>query len=146
MGILLVIPCAFQAVVMWQFLKKSSMNVFGVFLQKGPQYTIFCTNFSKYRFCCLVTQSCPTLCNSMHGSMPGFPVLHHLPGLAQTHVHWVGDAIQPSHPLSSPSPAFYLSQLQDFSLKVTSLHQVAKVLKLQLQHQSFQWIFRVDFL
>ena len=90
----------------------------------------------KYRFGCLVTQSCLTLCNSMHSSMPGFPVLHHLPELAQTHVHWVGDAIQPSHPLSSPSPAFYLSQLQDFSLKVTSSHQVAKVLELQLQHPS----------
>ena len=66
---------------------------------------------------------------------------------AQTHVHWVGDAIQPSHPLSSPSPpAFNLSQHQGLFQGVGSLHQVAKVLELQLQHQSSQWIFRVDFL
>ena len=61
------------------------------------------------------------------------------------HVHWVGDAIQPSHPLSSPS-TFNLSQHQGLFQWVSSSHQVAKVLELQLQHQSFQWIFRVDFL
>ena len=60
-----------------------------------------------------VTQSCPTLCNPMDCSMPGLPVLHHISELAQTHVHWVGDAIQPSCPLSSPSsPVFSLSQHQ----------------------------------
>ena len=63
--------------------------------------------------CCSVTQSCSTLCDLMDCSMPGFPVLHHLQELAQIHVHWVGDAIQPSRPLSSPSPpAFNLSQHQ----------------------------------
>ena len=63
----------------------------------------------------------------------------------QTHVHWVGDAIQPSHPLSSPSPpALNLSQHQGLFQWVGSLHQVAKLL--ELQHQSFQWIFRTDFL
>ena len=63
--------------------------------------------------CCSVTQSYPTLCDSMDCSKPGFPVLHHLPELAQTHIHWIGDAIQPSHPLSSPSPpVFNLSQHQ----------------------------------
>ena len=68
------------------------------------------------------------------------------PELAQTHVHWVGDAVQPSHPLLSPSPpAFNLSQHQGLFQWVSSLHQVAKVLELQLQHQSFQWIFRIDF-
>ena len=77
---------------------------------------------------------------------PGFPVLHHLPECAQTHVHWVSDAIQPSHPLSSPSHAFNLSQHQGLFQWVSSLHQVAKVLELQLQHQSFQRIFRTDFL
>ena len=77
----------------------------------------------------------------------GLPVLHHLLQLAQTHVHWVSDAIQPSHPLSSPSPsAFNLSQHQGLFQWVSSLHQVAKVLEFQLQHQSFQWIFRTDFL
>ena len=66
---------------------------------------------------------------------------------AQTHVHWVGDAIQPSHPLSSPSPlALNVSQHQGLFTWVGSSHQVTKVLELQLQHQSFQWIFRVDFL
>ena len=69
------------------------------------------------------------------------------PGITQTHVHWVSDAIQPSHPLSSPSPpAFYLSQHQGLFQWVSSSHQVAKVLEFQLQHQSFQWIFRTDFL
>ena len=62
-----------------------------------------------------VAQSCLTLCNSMDCSTPGLPVHHQLPELVQTHVHWVGDAIQPSHPLSSPSPAFSLSQHQVFS-------------------------------
>ena len=69
------------------------------------------------------------------------------PGATQTHVHRVGDAIQSSHPLSSPStPAFNLSQHQGLFQWVSSLHQVAKVLEFQLQHQSFQWIFRTDFL
>ena len=78
----------------------------------------------------------------MDGSVPGFPVHHQLPEFTQTHIHWVSDAIQTSHPLSSPSPpAFNLSQHQGL-LWVSSLHKVAKVLELQLQHQSFQWIFR----
>ena len=68
------------------------------------------------------------------------------PELAQTHVHWVGDDIQPSHPLSSSSPAFKLSQHQGLFQWVSSWQQVAKVLELQFQHQSFQWIFRIDFL
>ena len=93
-----------------------------------------------------VAQLCPTLCNPMHCSMHGLPVLHHLPELAQTHVHWVGDAIQPSHPLSSPSPpAFNLSQHQGLFKWVSSSHQVAEILEFHLQHQSFQWIFRTDF-
>ena len=80
-------------------------------------------------------------------STPGFPVLHYLPEFAQIHVHWVGDAIQPSPPLSLPSPpALSLSQHQDLFQWVGSPHQVAKVLEFQLQHQSFQWIFRIDFL
>ena len=80
-------------------------------------------------------------------SMPGFPVHHQLPELALTHVHRVADAIQPSHPLSSPSPlAFNLSQHQGLFQWVRFSHQVAEVLEFQLQHQSFQWIFRTDFL
>ena len=76
-----------------------------------------------------------------------FPVHHQLPEFTQTHVHWVGDAIQSSHPLLSPSPpAFKLSQYQSLFQWVSSLHQVAKLLEFQFQHQSFQWIFRTDFL
>ena len=83
----------------------------------------------------------------MDCSMPGFPVHHELLELAQTHVHLVSDASQPSHPLLSPSPpAFNLSQDQGLFQWVSSSHQIAKVLELQLQHQSFQWIFRIDFL
>ena len=97
--------------------------------------------------CCLVAQSCLTLCDLMECGTPGFPVLHHLPELAQTPVRWVHNAIQPSHPLSSPSPpAFYLCQYQGLFQWAGSSHQVAKVLELQLQHLSFQWIFRTDFL
>ena len=94
-----------------------------------------------------VTQSCPTLCNPMKHSTPGFPVHHQLPEFIQTHLHWVSNVIQPSHPLSSPAPpAFNLSQHQGLSKWVSSSHQVAKVLELQLQHQSFQWTPRTDLL
>ena len=89
-----------------------------------------------------VAQSCPTLCNPMDCSTPGFPVHHQLWELTQTHVHWVSDAIQPSHPLSSPSPpAFSLSQHQGLFRWVSSSHHMARGLEFQLQHQSFQWIF-----
>ena len=97
----------------------------------------------------VVAQSllCLTLWDFVDCSMLGFPVLHYLLEFVQTHVHWVGNAIQPSHSLLSPSSlAFNLSQHQGLFQWVSSLHQVAKVLELQLQHQSFQWIFRVDFL
>ena len=87
-----------------------------------------------------VAQLCPTLCD-LDCSPPGFPVQHQLPELAQTHVHQVSDAIQPSHPLLSPSPpASNLSQHQGLFQWVSSSHQVAKVLQFQLQYQSFQWI------
>ena len=86
-----------------------------------------------------VTQSCLTVCHPMDCSMPGFPVLYQLLELAQTHVHRVGDAIQPSSPLSSLFlPAFNLSQHQGLFQRVSSLHQEVKVLEFQLQHQSFQ--------
>ena len=81
----------------------------------------------------------------MDCSTPGLPVSHQLPESTQTDVHLVGDAIQPSHPLSSPSPpALNLSQHQSVFQQVSSSNQVAKVLGFQLQ--SFQRIFRVDFL
>ena len=91
-----------------------------------------------------VAQSCPTLCDPMDYSTSGFPVHRQLPELAQTHTHWVSDAIQPSHPLSPPSAlALNLSQHQGLFQWVGSSHQIAKVLELQLQHQSFQWMLRV---
>ena len=90
--------------------------------------------------CCSVAQLCPTLCDPMDCSTPGFPVLHYLPRFAHTHVHWVGGTIQPSHPLSLPSRlALNLSQHQGLFHWVGSSHQEAKLL--ELQHQPFQWIF-----
>ena len=89
----------------------------------------------------------PTLCGPMDCSTQGLPVNRQLPEFTQTHVHWVRDAIQLSHPLSSPfPPAFNLSYHQGLFKWISSLHQVAKWLEFQLQHQSFQWIFRTDFL
>ena len=83
--------------------------------------------------CSLIAQSCPTLRDPMDCSMPVFPVHHELPEPTQTHVHHVNDAIQPCHPLSSPSPpAFNLSQHQGLFQGVRSSHQVAKVLMFQL--------------
>ena len=83
-----------------------------------------------------VAQSCPTLCDPMNHSKPGLPVHHQLPEFTQTHIHRVNDAIQPSHPLSSPSPpAPKASQHQSLFLWVNSSHEVAKVLEFQLQLQ-----------
>ena len=119
-----------------RFLLFPSPGVFSCFLH----YNLWEPQFSS-------AQSWPTLCSPMDCSMPGLPVHHQLLELAQTHVHWVGDAIQPSLPLLPPSPpAFNLSHHQGLFKWVSSLHQLAKGLEFQLQHQSFQWIFRTDFL
>ena len=97
--------------------------------------------FFSYTSISSVTQLCLTLCNPMDCSTPGFPVLHYLPELAQTHVHWVGDAIQPSHPLLSRSPpAFSLPQDQGLFQWVSSSHHVAKVLELLMNILIFWWI------
>ena len=102
---------------------------------------------SWYKWSLCESCCCVRLCDPMDCSMPGFPVHHQLPELAQNHVYWGGDAIQSFHSLLSPSPpAFNLSQHQGLFYGVSSLHQMAKVLEFQLQHQSFQWIFRIDFL
>ena len=94
-----------------------------------------------------VAQSCPTLCDPMNRSMSGLPVHHHLLDFTQTHVHRVTDATQPSHLLSSPSPpAPNPSQHQSLFQGVNSLHEVAKVLELQLQHHSLQRNPRADLL
>ena len=119
-----------------------------------------CFSFSNYSFRFILhfpisisiqfsslPQSCLTLCDPMDCNMPGFSVHCQFPELTQTHVHWVSDAIQSSHPLSSPSSStFNLSQHQGLFQWVGSSHQVAKVLEFQLQHQSFQWILRTYFL
>ena len=94
-----------------------------------------------------VAQLCPTPWNPLDWSRPGFPVHHQLLELTQAQFHWVGDAIQPSHSLSAPPPpAFNLSQHQGLYQWVSSSHKMAKVLEFQLQHESFQWIFRTDVL
>ena len=98
-------------------------------------------DLNMWSFCCSVTQSCPTLCHPIDCRAPNFPVLHYLPEFAQIHVHWVNDAIQPSHP-----PTFLLLSSIFPSIRVfsnESSHEMAKVLELQLQHQPFQWIFRL---
>ena len=92
------------------------------------------------------TQLCLMLGDSMDCSMTGLPVLYSLPEFAQTHVHWVSNNTQPPHPLSTPFSSCSQSFPASLSQWVSSSHQVAKVLELQLQSQSFQWKFRVDFL
>ena len=113
--------------------------------------SLYVFSFEKYLFrssrFSSVAQLCPNLCDPTDCSTPGLSVHLQLPEFTQTHVHRVCDAIQPSHPLLSPSPpAFNLSQHHGLFRWVSSSHQVAKVLEFQLQHQSFQWIFRSDFL
>ena len=102
----------------------------------GPQCLILShSSWSSVQFSS-VTQSCPTLCNLITCNTPGLPVHHQLPELTQAHVHRVSDAIQPSHPLLSPSPlTFNLSQHQYLFKWASSSHQVAKVLEFQLQHR-----------
>ena len=94
-----------------------------------------------------VSQSCPTLCDPMNRSMPGLPVHHQHLEFTQTQVHQIGDVIQASHPLLSPSPpAPNPSQHQGLFQWVNSSHKVAKVFEFQLQYQSFQWTLRTDLL
>ena len=124
-------------------MKKYSCSLYMNYLTRLIIITnqLFSVKFSS------VTQSCPTLCNPMNHSTPGLLVHHQLLEFTQTHVHWVGDAIQPSHPLLSPSPlALSLSQHQGLFQWASSLHQVAKISEFQLQHQSFQWTPRTDLL
>ena len=106
---------------------------------------LWVSNFPLNQFSS-VAQLCMTLCDPMDCRTPVFPVHHQLSEFAQTYVLWISDAIQPSHPLSSPSLTFNLFQHQGLFQWVSSLHHVAKVLEFQLQHQSFQWTFSTDFL
>ena len=114
--------------------------------QEQDKDTNFCQFFSTCCWCS-VAKSCPALWDPMNWRTPGFSVLHYLQEFAEPHGHWDGEVIQPSHPLFFPSPpVLSLSQDQGVFQWVSSLHQVAKVLELQFQHQSFQWIVKVDFL
>ena len=106
-------------------------------------YLFPCSPFHGVQFSS-VAQSCPTLCDPIDCSTPGLPVHHQLPQFTEAHVHGVSDAIQPSHPLPSPSPAVNLFQHQGLFKLVSSSHQVAEVLEFQLQHQSFWWTPRTD--
>jgi len=122
----------------WDLINLTSTSFNGLM---GPHkyYFIYCC-------CCSVSKSCLTCWDPMDCSMPGLPVPHHLQEFAQVHVHWIGDAIQSSNllfPLSPP--ALNLSQHQGIFRWVGCLLQVVKVLELQLQNRSFQWVFRVDF-
>ena len=139
------IHCSVSTLLILKFLKKHQNC-----MPKSLPCNYFFTYNIKYMYWIIqfssVAQSCLILCGHMDYSMPGFPVHHQLPELAQTHVYQVSDAIQPSHPLSFPSLAFNLSQHRGLFQWVSSSHQMAKVVELKLQHQSSQWIFRTDFL
>ena len=138
-----IVICAWLHIFVWCESKAYSRPVF--------DYTVCLQSYTVNVRIMLHIQSVQLLsdvwlCDSMDCSMPVFPVHHQLLDLAQTHVHRVCDAIRSSHPLSSSSPAFNLAQHQGLFQWVSSSHQVARILEFQLQHQSFQWIFRIDFL
>ena len=121
---------------------RNSLPGLDMFTESQIINLIWNIQFNSVQLCSHVPLSDPMDC-----SPPGFPVQHQLLEFTQTYVHSVSDAIQPSHPLSSPSPlAFNLSQHQGLFKSVSSSHQVAKVLEFQLQHQSFQWTLRTDLL
>ena len=122
----------------------SCMQVNRIYFKREKSTKLSAQTLSQYSS---VAQSCPTLCNPIECSMLGFPVHHQLLELVQTHVLWVSDAIQPSHPLPSPSPpALNLSQHQGLFQWVSSLPSGGQSIGVSVQHQSFQRIFRVDFL
>ena len=119
------------------------MNHSKIFLDLSPQAKETKAKINSVQLSS-VAQPCPILYNPMDCSMPGFSVHHQLQEPTKTHVNWANDAIQPSHPLLSPSPpAFNISQHHGLFQWVSSSHQVTQVLEFQLQHQSFQWILRL---
>ena len=111
-----------------------------------PYPVCFKTSFFLFTQFSLVAQSCPTFCDPMNCSTPGLPVHHQVPESTQTHVHWVSDAIEPSHPLSFSSPSSLFPSIRVFSSELALCMRWPKVLEFQLQHQSFQRILRTDFL
>ena len=113
-----------------------------IFLSWKLETTWISSSSRWFCCCCSVANSCLTLCDPMDWSMPGFPVLHCPLEFAQSHVHWVSDHLILSSPFSCPQS--FPASGRGFQW-VSSSHQVAKVLELQLQYQFFQWIFRVGF-
>ena len=112
-------------------------------VRKGEKFRVTRILLEKLDYlsvCCSVTQLCPTLHNPTDCSTPGLPGPHHLPEFAQVHVHWAGEAIQPSHPLNSSPAALNLFHHQGLFQWVSCSHQVTKILELQLQHQPFRCI------
>ena len=137
-ALFLVLTSAFPEQTCDAILWFNALNITYLVFKWGSISPHFSSVFPRSVQFSAVAQLCPTLCDPMDCSMPGLPVHHQLLEFTQTHVHWVGDAIQSSHPLSTPSPpAFNLSQHQDLFKWVSSAHQVTKVLEFQLQHQSF---------
>ena len=132
---------------MWTWLKQFSMHT-NILCSLGiyPSYFSPCPSLTVLSSIQLLSRVW-LIETPMDCSTPDLPVHHQVPQFTQTHVHWISDAIQTSHsPLSPSLPTFNLSQHQDHFKRVNSSHQVAKLLEFQLQHQSFQWIFRTDFL
>ena len=139
-----VLPCLVTVIIVVSMAKAQMMLLGPSPLASFPLLSCLHPPLDQFS---LVAQSCPTLCDPMNRSTPGLLVHHQLPGFIQTHVHCVGDAVQSSYPLSSPSPpAFNLSQHQSLLKWVSASHEVSKVLVLQLQHQSFQWTLKTDLL
>ena len=101
-------------------------------------WLLFSVQFSS------VALSCPTLCDPMDCSTPVLTVRHHLPKFSQVHVHCISDVFQPSHPLR-PSSALILSQHQELFQWISCSHKKPKILEFPCWHQSFQWVFRVDY-
>ena len=125
--------CPFHCEWHKEFFKiENSANVKKLFHKTKSHYSKMSKIRASVQFSS-VAQLCPTLCDTMNHSMPGLPVQHQLPEFTQTQVHRVSDAMQPSHPLSSPSPpAPNPSQHQSLFQRVNSSHEVAKVLEFQL--------------
>ena len=131
--------------ISWKNKQKSLSALTALCLHQGRHQILWLHTLSPFHSSVQSLSHVVQLCDLMDCSTPGLPVHHQLPEFTQTHVHWVSDAIQPSHPLSSLSPpTFNLSQQQGLFKWVSSSHQVVKGFK--LQHQSFQSIFRTDFL
>ena len=140
----------FKIIIIWRMYHLVQCNMSCIFKTKPDDlaninwYQLILHLFVFRR--CSVAQSCLTLCNPIDCSTPGLPVPHHLPKFPQVHVDCNGNVTLPSHPLMPSSPALSLSQHQGLFQCVSCLYQMTKIMEFQLQHQSFQWVFKVDFL